>query len=456
MIPAPVARAIVEVLNAAGGTLGTGFVVADQLVLTAKHVVADPLALATKHGVGGNARLRVRFCVDAAPVDADLAEPLPAAADWALLKVAAVPPAIRPLPLGTIGSIGGEVAWYSLGYARIRNGLRGGFHGVVRSVAAELELYCTELDGLTHHDARGLSGGPCIVDGVAIGLITDVLRSYDTGAVIAGQVHAIPLEQIRPASCALPDVGARPLPWELVFESLLEDLKTAALRIAASEARLANPVEGGKLPQQIARRMINQGVTVTAEVIRQLGAKLDRAACDQVMDAAETLWVDGTAADSLAAVVEAGVVGALATELDWSARHHLSRAYACNNLGAVPWTCVVVDADHDEPFSDAVLERAFVELAAAYGAGTDRAAVKRRVAAEPRATVFVVGAPRGDVIVRLRDEFPGLVIVFLSRARPSATAVPGVELIASPPTEADEASALTRNHDARARVRRQP
>jgi hypothetical protein len=440
MIPALVARAVVKVLDATQGTLGTGFLVAPALVLTAKHVI------------GSRTELRVQFSTDDA-ADAALAEPLPAD-DWALLRVNHVPLDIAPLPLGTIGNLAREVVWYSIGYTRLRDGLRGSFHGVVRTVTDELELFCTELVGCTYDDARGLSGGPCIVDGEAVGVITDVLRRGATGAIVAGQVHALPLAAIRPANGALPQLAPHPLPWELVFRGALERLGESLLEVAAAEARLANFVMSANAPRQIARRMINQGVVVTAAVLRQLRDDLAPNKIDAVMCVAETLWVDGLAAESMAAVIENRRVGVLATDLDWSAQHHLWRAYACRCKGAVPWTHVVVDAHTEESFAEAVRERALDELDKAFDCRGDRAELKRRVAEEPQTTVFVVSVPRNDVITMLRDELADVVIVFLSRAVPAAANAVAADVLAPELTRTMEDRALLDNTAAHARLKR--
>lgn len=445
MIPASVERSVVEILADGVTSLGTGFLVsADGLILTAKHVV----------GTRATAQIRFR---EEAPLAATLVESGPGSDDWVLLRAAMVPTQVEPIPLGRIRHVGAEVHWYSVGHANIRGMRRGTFHGVVRAAADRLDLYCEELRDRSYDEARGLSGGPCIVDGEAVGLIIDVFKK-NSGQIIAGEVNAIPLERIQPRKFKLEPTSNAQLPWELVFRGLLESLTPSHKAIAARTARLANPEDAKDLALQIARRMINQGICVTAEVLRQLPASVrSTSVIDEVMAVAETLWVNGTAADSLAAIVGGSRIGAIATDFDWSAQHHLWRAYSCRESGPQPWPCVFIDVSHEEPFAEAVVEKAFIELGNAVEAGTDRDTTRRRVAGYPGVTAFVVGTPRKDVIERLQREFPLLVIVFMSRAAVTAlalTAGAGIQHVSPAPTVDDETRAQQRNSDAHARLRR--
>lgn len=447
MIPASVDRAIVEVFTPAGASEGTGFLVSgDGLILTARHVG------------GGSQQVEVRF-LGYKRVVATLVEEGPSGEDWALYRAAEVPAGIEPIPQGKLGNVADAVFWYSIGHAKLRNGLRGAFHGEVRSTVPVLDLFCRELaDDKFYEDARGLSGGPCIVDGEVIALIVNVLCRGDNNLIVTGQVLALPLEKIRPQKVQLALCGESRLPWEHVITSALQGLSPDDRLIAASTARLANPVEGDRLPRQIARRMINQGILMIAEVLLQLRAKLDKnlevKVSEQILEMAETLWVSGRAAECLAGLVQDKQLGVLATDCGWSAQHHLRRAYATRELGAVAWKHAVVDAGaHKEPFADAVVAKAY-EVLGKLLLSKDPATIKRRVATFPFVTAFVVSVPRKDVVDKLRAEFPKLVIVFMSRHERS-TAVPNpfvdsIEQVLPAPSAEEERQAKELNGDASA------
>jgi hypothetical protein len=333
MIPATVARSIVEVLTTAEVSIGTGFLVSrDGLILTARHVGT------------GSSELLVRFCgnVDVRGILVEQGDG--AADDWALYRVSDVPLGINPIPRGNLGNVATQVAWHSIGFAKIRGQNRGAFHGEVRTAGPNLDLYCQELIDRYYDEARGLSGGPCIIDGEAIALIVDVLYDTQSERIVTGQVHAIPLDRIKPRTVQLNLGGEPPLPWEYAISGSLQHLSRDDQLIAASAARLANPVVGPQLTRQIARRMINGGVLGVAAVLRQLSARLGRERSDEIVGLAESLWVNGTAAESMNERVRQEKCGALATNCDWSAQHHLHRAFAIDEQGPTPWDHIVVDA----------------------------------------------------------------------------------------------------------------
>ena len=150
--------------------------------------------------------------------------------------------------------------------------------------------------------------------------------------------------------------------------------------------------------------------------------------------------------------MEKKATGHLETELDWSARNHLRRAFASRERGPRAWDHVVVSADaRAEPFADAVSEATYQELAKALKA-PDRISVKRRVYAGRNVTAFVASPPRADVVERLKKDFPGLLIVFMSRVQSSAPARWALESVAPTTTEQDEQNAEIQNSDARARL----
>lgn len=430
MIPAAIDRAVVEILDVSK-TLGTGSLVStDGLVLTATHVVGDRKSMT------------VRFIDDSTDSATFVEAGLP---DWSLFRLSKPPP-VDPIAIGTLGSVAADVRWGTVGFANLRGGMRGGFHGVVRREVPMLELFCEELVGETHDDARGISGAPCIVDGEAVAMITDVLRQNGTGEIITGQVEALPLTEIRPKTVTLPQVAAARLPWELAFTAPLQQVTDAERLMVAGTTRLKNAVSSPRLSSQIARRMINEGVETTARVMKQIN-RLGDAVVDEIMSLADTLWVRGIAAESFARITDGRGIGAIETERDWCAVHHLKRAYEVTNKDKFAWRYVVIRNAYVEPIPATVLrktnEALHEEFPETTGEGIRRKVRKQCV------TAFIVGTPRDDVAAVLRTEFPTLAIVFLSRSKLSAVSPTNFVVVRPSVTPEDELVVKENNDDAR-------
>lgn len=429
MIPAAVDRAVVEILDT-GKTLGTGSLVsAGGLVLTATHVV------------GARTSVTVRF-IDDSTDSATLIEAGPP--DWSLFQLSKPPP-MDPIAIGTLGSVAVDVRWGAVGFANLRGGLRGGFHGIVRREGPTLELFCEELVGKTHDDARGISGAPCIVDGEAVAMITDVLRQNGTGEIITGQVEALPLMEIKPEKVTLPQVAAARLPWELAFTAPLQQVTDAERLMVAGTTRLKNAVSSPRLASQIARRMISEGVETTARVMKQID-RLGDAVVDEVMSLADTLWVRGIAAESFAQITDTKGIGAIETERDWCAVHHLKRAYEVKNQDKFTWKYVVVRNAYVEPIPARVLQKTNEALREKFS-GTDED-IRRKVSKQC-VTAFILGTPRDDVAAILRAAFPTLVIVFMSRLKSSSAAPANLVMVQPSVTPDDELIVEETNNDAR-------
>lgn len=436
MITPDIHDAIVSIHSDTGVLLGTGFLVGNGMVLTARHV-ADS---ASAHRIFCS---RVGELLSARVVERG-------ESDWAVLSLDACPTGLPSIELASLQDDARRTHWSTVGHARMREGLRGAFHGVVTVHSPhELELYCEQLDGATHEDARGLSGSPCLVDGAAVGVVTDVLRRGRNGPVIARQAMALPMQRIFEEATRLPTKG-RPLPWADHFAAVLGTLPESAWRNAASAAGMDPVVVSPRLPQQVARRMLGGGISVVANVLRALGSVIPSETRDELVDLAESLWVNRATAEHLLSLLRDGTPGVLTTAHDWSAKHHLFRACACCEVGVKVWLRIHVPLSHDEPFVDHVettIRRALVD-----SFGSDECDV---VAEDEPYTVFVQSQPRQDVVERVSATFPALRVVFVSTAAPRPDAQ-GIRVIAPPPDPVTEQRAQSDNRRARGLTKARP
>lgn len=165
---------------------GSGFLVADDLVLTAAHVAANA------------SELTMEF-PDHEPVNLEVVYSEPAQ-DTALLRLID-PVAATPLQLSDNAAMAGQqvgVVGYPLGYTAPHVN-----SGMVSSVDDEATLDGHLMDRLVTLDAAvnpGNSGGPVLnVQGEVVGLITSSAASGRVEGTTAEGIHfAIPVDRLRP------------------------------------------------------------------------------------------------------------------------------------------------------------------------------------------------------------------------------------------------------------------
>lgn len=423
MITPAHSRAIGQVLDATGAPLGTGFLVAIEggvgKVLTARHVVAN------------RANVQVRFDKAGGQILTATAVKLGVQCDCAVLSGAA-PDGVRPLALHQPPNTTDAVTWRTVGYPRLIGFTRGGFGGAVRVVdREELDLHCVELPaGTARNMGDGLSGAPCLIDGAVVGVITDVLRvgqGIATGTVVALSSKSIAAE----AGLVLGDGTA--LPWEGIFTGIVDGwskgLQREAARIALlDEAESYSPIT-------IARRMINDGIETTAKVLDGL-ARTD-AEKELLLGLASMLWVPGEAAMHLDEAIGENRPALLTTEADWSAEHHLLRAFACRNAGAPIWKCVHIGAIYRDVAD--VIDDVEAQLGDRLEISINL--VSKAVTARRPVTVFLYGPPRDDLTAALKQRWRDVRVVYLTAASVSPGAAPTVQLITPPPDHAQESKA---------------
>ena len=167
---------------------------APDLVLTAMHVVADRNAPTLTLIPGRIVLTFPTHSTDATVVD-DCWDPR---ADWALLKCATAPPAVRPIPLSD--EVNDGEPWESFGFpdANPRDGLAQ--VGTVTHAAATFEtvaahqLYSDQAAGGSGAPEAGASGSPIIVGGAVVGLMRASLMKE--GMNVAGTLYVCPIDSV--------------------------------------------------------------------------------------------------------------------------------------------------------------------------------------------------------------------------------------------------------------------
>jgi hypothetical protein len=268
---------------------GTGFLITRELVLTALHVVEGAARIELVFEAGRTVAHRTA---------ATVTRPGPGGADgdWALLTCATPPADTIPLPLDALIPAAGPVGWDTFGYATY--GKPGGqFSGDVRGAGPPLDLRCEELDGQPGERAQGISGAPCVVDGVAIGLITTGRQVL--GTVVGASLQAIASEVILAAcrGAVAPD-SIGPYPYDAWFEDAVATLGDGALGELTRVLGLPGERRGPARVRRVARALHDASGDDLLRTIQAV-ALPDRRKLARVAVLARSLWVKEPAAKLL-------------------------------------------------------------------------------------------------------------------------------------------------------------
>ena len=173
---------------------GTGWFVENGLVVTAFHVVGNPAAGGWRHEGEPGIEYRLRISdseeVSVTPVLFD------GEADVALLTVD-TPAAYVPLPLTTASPDHGQT-WRAVGFPLLRDGSAIALNGAVSDVnnpASKEALQLTAEQG-TDVAWDGLSGAPVIIDGAAVGVMTQMTGGAATLWAASGEAVAKLIERL--------------------------------------------------------------------------------------------------------------------------------------------------------------------------------------------------------------------------------------------------------------------
>jgi len=170
---------------------GTGFLVGENLVLTALHVVADRRSDPPRP-IPGTIVLHFPGGSTEALMDKELWD---ASEDWALLHCKD-PVSAKSLPIGEARDSGEEFETYGFPDANPRDGMVQ--TGTVENHQADLDgvsayqLFSKQASAGKGAPVKGLSGGPVIIGGAVVGLMRFALMDKQQ-ATVAGTVYACPL-----------------------------------------------------------------------------------------------------------------------------------------------------------------------------------------------------------------------------------------------------------------------
>jgi hypothetical protein len=271
---------------------GTGFLI-DK---TNRHIVT------CRHVVAGQRVARFELPRLGFAVDCDVEAPMPEQHDWALLTARdSLPEQAAELPLHQFRWAGCGLPFTSYGFASLYARTDAGFvSGQVRGVLAsdndcptQIDLFVHELAGKTHRDAQGLSGAPCLVGGVAVGV---VWASLEGGA--GSTLRVISADVLhRESDRQIPLVGGVPLPYEERFFDALSHAKRSALDIAGAAVGLdADACDDDTYRRHLARAMIHGGLGAAVNALVELQDVPERRR-KEIALLAESLWIDAHAAE---------------------------------------------------------------------------------------------------------------------------------------------------------------
>ncbi len=290
--------------------LGTGFVIDDGRVLTARHVVRgfdrkDPPA-------GETLWIKFRDGEGAGKV---VAWGQTAQLDWALIECDAAkgraPLLLRRLPYGAS-------QWVTFGYARESGEYLG---GAIRGArGADLDLEVRQLGSRGGKTVKGASGSPVIAFGVVVGMLVKEVRDLETDATL-DQVTALTSEAIVADAGGALSLELGEAPFTAAFASELRKVSDAWDGIG-KELGVA---PGGDPATALARALVAGGLVTIRRALQ--GVRVDGV----LFEIAEALWVNDRAAKALHdRILQRGApraIGLDAKTID-TGKHYVLRAEA--------------------------------------------------------------------------------------------------------------------------------
>lgn len=437
--------ALIDAVGRIESTLtGTGFVVdkASRLILTCRHVVRGQR---TATFVLPHLALRVDCDVEEAPAGKQ---------DWALLTAKApLPDQVSELKLHRFRWNGCVIPFTSYGFATLYAAAGAGYlSGEVRGLIAGIDLRADELAGKRHQDVEGLSGAPCLINGVAVGLVWATL----TGAA-GSTLRAIPAGVLHDESNQrIPVADAVMLPYEDVFVSRLDSVQRPTLELAGDRIGVDDKLgDDATYRRRLARAMIAGGLVATVNALVEMRSIVPEQVIKELAILAESLWIDAVAAQAASALASAPLPrGVLWNATDEASTIDLLRR-ACwhHRKGRPLWhvraACLIVHNPTGESQGRELVE----EIAKHFERDLNKKTpdeIRERLAnvnVGPVIAVIFGAVPSAAVLAELARSYPGLRVLFTDAKRRAS--VPDVTMILPEVAAQREASARVARKDAR-------
>lgn len=290
-----------------GGRRGTGFLIAEHLVMTAAHVVEKAGDKAgDKRAPYAGEDIELLFGGTFQPIRARVvAKHFDAANDWAVLELLPAGtsvPGATPFRAAALVPVA-RLRWDTFGYSERAEVPGQAYFGEVVTASDRFQLRVDPTEG----SPQGLSGSPCIVDGEVVGVIiqTSSLKTTDT-------LFAQSMCSIQTAGCSEFTLNAADAPYSADAQTRLRDfendLAPAAVRLGfATNVQEAQAIfNPGRMLPRVAAAMMG-GLGPTLDAIHSLKGlfsnkwpdQVPPATAHQLLKLAGRAWIDAAAVKRL-------------------------------------------------------------------------------------------------------------------------------------------------------------